>query len=296
VRAHPDARWRIPPGEEALPVRGVALEEAEAYARWAGQRLPTVEEIRAAGEPALASDVAGMCAAPWEWSSTSAADRAVWAGECVDGAPVPRAWDPTAAPLDVGFRCAASAVACRDHAEVLAREVAGLLELAPERAAGLEHWRTEIGGNAAAWALARYEHLLLAPVRSLGAGAQGPQPLAILSTTIAIRDPELAPGIYRMYVEDGRLMLQDRDGVRTALDARAALTELVPSASCARAARLKRGSLVARDDEVLLATWIPSTADPGRARRLEARLAIAHGTLEADWRATQPESSSRSAD
>ena len=57
-------RWRIPAGKERHPVVWVDLEDARAYARWAGKRLPREEEWqRAAGRDR------------WPWGDSFAADR-----------------------------------------------------------------------------------------------------------------------------------------------------------------------------------------------------------------------------
>lgn len=43
-----DSEWEVPEGSEALPVVSVNHDQARAYARWAGMRLPTEEEYQCA--------------------------------------------------------------------------------------------------------------------------------------------------------------------------------------------------------------------------------------------------------
>lgn len=57
-------RWRIPPGKERHPVVWVDLEDARAYARWAGKRLPREEEWQSAAGRSL-----------WPWGETFDAAR-----------------------------------------------------------------------------------------------------------------------------------------------------------------------------------------------------------------------------
>lgn len=302
VRVHPDARWRIPPGEEGHPVTGVTLQDAERYARWSGQRLPTVEEFGAAATLAVGGAVSGLSALPCEWTSSSESDRLVWCGRDLGSESGLRPWDASLAPEELGFRCAVSLMACSEHARALARDVAGILDLDPERAVGVEHWSTEPGAPAEAGeaeapeVLVRYEHLLFVPARALSSGTPGAVALGLLSTTIPIAEPALEPGVYRLVLDGDLLVLQDRENGRTPVLDRATLAGTTSSSFGARAARMVRGSVLARTHEVVLTTWIAAALGGADGRVLELCLAVPYGAIEATWRATRVETDSPSVD
>ncbi len=100
----------------AQPATGVSTEDAEAFAAWAGKRLPTAEEWGRAvvrdAESAPGDRV--LVAGVWEWTATAfGAGRVVRGGAYRDrpgqaAHPGNAAWEDRPAD-DVGFRCAADA-------------------------------------------------------------------------------------------------------------------------------------------------------------------------------------------
>lgn len=68
--ARADGRTTFPPGTVDLPVTSVTLEDAEAFARWNGKRLPTRAEWEAATR--------GLDGRRFPWADASAPDRKQW--------------------------------------------------------------------------------------------------------------------------------------------------------------------------------------------------------------------------
>jgi serine/threonine protein kinase len=106
----PPASWNgptPPPSKSERPVTHVSLDDAMAYARWAGKRVPTAEEWERARHV-----VASSIGVVWEWSTTRAERGFVvrggrWRDRVEPARPENGSFEDSPA-ADVGFRCVAS--------------------------------------------------------------------------------------------------------------------------------------------------------------------------------------------